>query len=136
MKLSRRHTGKARIEIIPLLDVIFLLLVAFIFFTMSMTIHRGLPVRLPSSSTADVEKKDFADIAIKEDGGLFLDKQEVTLPELIVILTSLHRESPEQKVLISGDKKVPYETIVAVMDAVRKSGIDGVSLETEWKKQH
>jgi len=136
MKLSRRHTGKARIEIIPLLDVIFLLLVAFIFFTMSMTIHRGLPVRLPSSSTADVEKKDFADITIKEDGGLFLDKQEVTLPELIVILTSLHRESPEQKVLISGDKKVPYETIVAVMDAVRKSGIDGVSLETEWKKQH
>ncbi len=135
MKVSRRHTGKARIEIIPLLDVIFLLLVAFIFFTMSMTVHRGLPVRLPSSSTAEIEKKDLADITIREDERLFFDKQEVTLSELIDILTVLHRESPEIKVLISGDKKVPYETIVAVMDAARQSGIDRVSLETKWKEQ-
>jgi len=134
MKIPRRYTGKARIEIIPLLDVIFLLLVAFIFFTMSMTIHRGLPVQLPKSSTANVEKKNFADITIREDGKIFFDKQEVSLSELMSQLTILHRESPETKVLLSGDKKVPYETIIAVMDTVRKSGINGVSLETKWKE--
>jgi len=134
MKIPRRYTGKARIEIIPLLDVIFLLLVAFIFFTMSMTIHRGLPVQLPASSTARIEKKSFSDITIREDGKIFLDKQEMNLSELISQLTILHRESPKIKVLMSGDKNVPYEMIIAVMDAVRKSGISGVSLETKWKE--
>ena len=134
MKIPRRYTGKARIEIIPLLDVIFLLLAAFIFFTMSMTIHRGLPVQLPTSATAMIEKKNFADITIRENGKLFCNKQEVNLSELISRLTVLHRESPGIKVLMSGDKKVPYEMIIAVMDAVRKSGINGVSLETKWKE--
>ena len=134
MKIPRRYTGKARIEIIPLLDVIFLLLVAFIFFTMSMTIHRGLPVQLPESFTSIIEKKNFADITIREDGKIFFDKQDVNLSELISQLTILHRESPETKVLMSGDKKVPYEMIIEVMDAVRKSGINGVSLETKWKE--
>ncbi len=134
MKIPRRHTGKARIEIIPLIDVIFLLLVAFIFCTIPMVIHRGLPVQLPASSTATVDKKDFADITITRDGGIFLDKEAVTLSELKDRLILLHDESPGRKVLVSGDRKVPYETIIAVMDTVRKSGINGVSLETKWKE--
>ena len=134
MKLSRRNTAKARIEMIPLIDVVFLLLVTFIFFTMSMTIHRSLPVQLPASSTSKVDKKNFADITIRDDGKIFLDKKEVSLSGLLRQLNTLHRNSPEAKVLISGDKKVSYEMIIAVMDAVRKSGITGVSLETKWKE--
>lgn len=134
MKVSRRHTTKARIEMIPLIDVIFLLLVTFIFFTMSMTIHRGLPVQLPSASTAVVEKKGFVEITIQQDGKIFMDKQNVTLKDLQIRLTALHRESLRTKVLISGDKKASYETIISVMDAVKASGISGVSLETTWKK--
>lgn len=133
MKLARRYAKKARIEMIPLMDVIFLLLVAFIFFTMSMTIHRGLPVQLPTSATAGIEKRNLTDITIREDGRIFLNKKETNLSGLIAQLTILHRESPETKVLISGDKKASYEMIVSVMDAVRKSGITGVSLETKWE---
>jgi len=133
MKLARRYAKKARIEMIPLMDVIFLLLVAFIFFTMSMTIHRGLPVQLPTSATARIEKRDLTDITIREDGRIFLNKKETNLSGLIAQLTILHRESPETKVLISGDKKASYEMIVLVMDTVRKSGITGVSLETKWE---
>ncbi len=130
MKVSRRYTTKARIEMIPLIDVIFLLLVTFIFFTMSMTIHRGLPVQLPSASTAVVEKKGFVEITIRQDGKIFMDKQNVTLKDLQIRLTALHRESPRTKVLISGDKKASYDTIISVMDAVKQSGISGLSLET------
>jgi len=71
MKISRKHTGKARIEMIPLIDVVFILLVAFIFFAMSMTIDRGVPVNLPVSSSEQVKEKDCAEIAIKKDGELF-----------------------------------------------------------------
>jgi len=134
MKVSKQYIKKARVEMIPLIDVIFLLLVTFIFFTMSMAIHRGLPVQLPSSSTAQVERKGFVEITIKDDGRVYLDKKEATLSELSARLTVLHRDSPKMRVLISGDKKASYELIVSVMDAVKKSGIPGVSLETEWKK--
>jgi biopolymer transport protein ExbD len=134
MKVSKQYIKKARVEMIPLIDVIFLLLVTFIFFTMSMAIHRGLPVQLPSSSTAQVERKGFVEITIKDDGTVYLDKKEATLSELSARLTVLHQESPGMRVLISGDKKASYELIVSVMDAVKKSGIPGVSLETEWKK--
>jgi len=119
---------------IPLIDVMFLLLVTFIFFSMSMAIHRGLPVQLPSAATAQVEKKNFVDISIRHDGKIFLDEKEMTLPRLAAQLSALHREFPQTKVLISGDKKASYDVIIAVMDAVRRSGIAGVSLETEWKK--
>jgi len=134
MKVSRRYTTKARIEMIPLIDVVFLLLVTFIFFTISMTIHRGLPVQLPSASTAVVERKGFVEITIQKDGRIFIDKQNVTLEDLRVRLTALHRESPRTKVLISGDRKAYYDAIISVMDAVKESGIPGVSLETTWKE--
>jgi len=134
MKVSRRYTTKARIEMIPLIDVVFLLLVTFIFFTISMTIHRGLPVQLPSASTAVVERKGFVEITIQKDGRIFIDKQNVTLEDLRVRLTALHWESPRTKVLISGDRKAYYDAIISVMDAVKESGIPGVSLETTWKE--
>jgi biopolymer transport protein ExbD len=81
-----------------------------------------------------VEKKNFADITIRKDGKIFLDKKEVSLSGLLRQLNTLHRNSPKAKVLISGDKMVSYEMIIAVMDTVRKSGITGVSLETKWKE--
>jgi len=134
MKLSQRYTKKARIEMIPLIDVIFLLLVTFIFFTMSMAIHKGLPVQLPDSSTAAVEKKEFTVITIKKEGAVYLDKARVSIPELTHRLGALRTGFPHTKVLISGDKNASYEMIISVMDAVRKAGIAGVSLETEWER--
>jgi biopolymer transport protein ExbD len=133
MKLNNRYNRSARIEMIPLIDVIFLLLIAFISFTMSMTVYKGMPIQLPSSSTAETVKKDFADITIKEDGKIFLNKEGINISELIVRLSALRMESPETKVLISGDKKASCEMIISVMDAVRKSGIKGISIETKWE---
>jgi biopolymer transport protein ExbD len=133
MKITKRYRGKTRIEMIPLMDVIFLLLVAFIFFTMSMTVHRGIPIELPSSSTAKVEKKDFVEIGVKKDGRVFFNEREVAMAELLVEVQSLCRVSPETKIIISGDGGASYETIVSVLDVIRKSGVTKVSLDTKWK---
>ena len=134
MKISRRYSGKARIEMIPLIDVIFLLLVAFIFMAMSMVVHRGIPVDLPKSSTSSVDKKEFISIGVRANGKVFLEKEEVTLNRLLSRLTSHYREFPEVKVIIMGDKKASYEQIISIMDVVRKSGITSLSLETKWKE--
>ncbi|MEA3470360.1 MAG: biopolymer transporter ExbD [Thermodesulfobacteriota bacterium] len=133
MKISKRYRGKTRIEMIPLIDVIFLLLVTFIFFTMSMTLHRGIPIELPSSSTAKVEKKNFLEISVRKNGSVFFNKREVTMTELLLQVKSLCRVSPDTKIIISGDGGASYETIVSVLDVIRKSGVTKVSLDTKWK---
>ncbi|MEA2014148.1 MAG: biopolymer transporter ExbD [Thermodesulfobacteriota bacterium] len=131
MKILRKHTDKARIEMIPLIDVVFLLLVAFIFFTMSMTINRGIPVNLPVSSAAQVKEKDCAEIAVKKNGEIFFNREQVTKQALIIRLVLLHRESPGTKIIISGDRKASYESVVSLIDAVKKTGISWLSLKTK-----
>jgi len=133
MKLNKNYMKKARIEMIPLIDVIFLLLVTFILFTMSMTVHRGVPVSLPAASTGTIEKKNVIDISVRQDGSLFIEGEKIRLPRLAIRIAELHRSAPGKIVLISGDKKTSYEVMVAVMDAVRKAGVAEMSLETVWE---
>jgi biopolymer transport protein ExbD len=135
MKISRRQMKRARIEMIPLIDVVFLLLVAFIFFAMSMTINRGIPVNLPVSSAAQVEDKDISEITIKKDGTVFFDREEMDALTLHSRLALLHRVSPETRIIVSGDREASYESIMSVIDAVKKAGISGLSLKTESSNQ-
>ncbi|MFA4917312.1 MAG: biopolymer transporter ExbD [Syntrophales bacterium] len=134
MKIAKRYFGKSRVELIPLIDVMFLLLATFIFSILSMTIHRGIPVDLPKASTSSVDKKDVIGISISSDGNIFLERKEVTEAELLSRLVSLRNKSKEVKVIISGDKRASYEKVVSVMDLVRISGIVSLSLETKWEK--
>ncbi|HOO89832.1 MAG TPA: biopolymer transporter ExbD [Syntrophales bacterium] len=132
MKISRNHTDKARIEMIPLIDVVFLLLVAFIFFAMSMTVNRGIPVTLPVSSAGQVKETDCVRITIRKDGELFFNREKMNTQALLARLVLLHKEKPGTKVIISGDRKASYESIVLVIDTVKKAGISGLSLQTEF----
>ncbi|MBN2397173.1 MAG: biopolymer transporter ExbD [Deltaproteobacteria bacterium] len=131
MKITRKERHRARIEMIPLIDVVFLLLVAFVFFAMSMTVQRGIPVDLPASSAARVEGGHFSEVAVERGGTIFLDGEEVDIQILRVRLALLHRESPGTKVVVSGDREAPYESIVSVIDAVKAAGISRLSLRTK-----
>ncbi|MGA9260379.1 MAG: biopolymer transporter ExbD, partial [Desulfobacterales bacterium] len=57
MKTNFRNTKKARIEMLPMIDCVFLLLVFFIYAMLSMAVHRGLPVNLPAAKTVKIDKK-------------------------------------------------------------------------------
>jgi len=116
---------------IPLIDVVFLLLVAFIFFAMSMTINRGVSVELPDSSTAQVEKEDASEITIQQSGRIFFDREELDIRSLHARLVLLHRKSPGARVIVSGDRGASYESIMSVIEAAKKAGIAGLSLKTE-----
>ena len=134
MKVTLKYPRKARIEMIPLMDVIFLLLVAFIMMTMSMTIHRGVPVELPASEQADLEKKSLVTVTLMEDGTLYLDREEVSLADLGNRLARLAETGRPPRVFLAGDKRAVYERVLAVIDEIRKAGVTGISLETRWEK--
>jgi len=86
MKLNLNIERKARIEMLPLIDIVFLLLVFFIYAMLSMAVHHGLPVVLPTSSTAKIDKHLVLSVTVKEDGTIYVDKEQVALKNLAVFL--------------------------------------------------
>ena len=101
------HRRRARIEMIPLIDIVFLLLVFFIYAMISMTVHRGVNVVLPKTVTGAVERRLPIGVALTSDGEIHLEGTEIALPELAAAVAALRQERPESPVLISGDKAAP-----------------------------
>ncbi|MBI5382020.1 MAG: biopolymer transporter ExbD [Opitutae bacterium] len=122
---------KARIEIIPLIDVIFFLLATFVLFTLALNKSNGLPVKLPDSETG--EPRDPAGsvtLTVTEEGTIAWDKEPVTLEEFLVRLRQYKATEPNPKVLINGDQNAYFNRAVYVFDEVRKAGITKVYIET------
>ena len=134
MRLKGQSRRRGRIEMIPLIDVVFLLLIFFIYAMLSMTIHKGIPVLLPKAKTSLIDKEEYLSISITRDHRIFLDDREVPMEGLLQRLRERRKEQPQLRVFISGDRRIPYEWVVKVLDTVRTSGLSKVSLETHWKK--
>jgi biopolymer transport protein ExbD len=132
---SPRANKRARIEIIPLIDIIFFLLATFIMVSLSMVKNRGIPVNLPvSASGAQQERKDFVSITVTEHGEIFWDKESTTLGELPARLQKLKTTMPDPKVFLNGDAKAELGNAVAVLDEIRLAGISKVAIETKPRK--
>ena len=131
MKARRRIRKEARLEIIPLMDVMFLLLAFFVLSTLSMVMQRGVSVDLPQAETALVNKKDYAEITITSSGKIFWGKDRVDRGALGCLLICEKQKNPHIKIFINADRHAFHEMIIGVMDIVRKSGINRVSFTTE-----
>ena len=134
MRLRDQPTRRARIEMIPLIDVVFLLLIFFIYTMLSMTIHKGIPVLLPKANTGLMDKEEYLAVSITRDHKIFLNEEETPLEDFLRRLTELSKGNPNQRVFIRGDRRIPYEVVVRVLDTVRAAGLRKVSLETHWKE--
>ena len=135
---SRGSSGKkkARIEIIPLIDVIFFLLATFVLFTLSLNKSNGLPVTLPNSETGEPrDPSGTATVTIAQDGTMAWDKDPVTLDVFLKNLATYHLKHPEpgSHILINGDADAMFSQAVYVLDEARKAGIAKVLIETEVK---
>ena len=131
MKLSLQTNRKARIEMLPLIDIVFLVLVFFIYAMLSMAVHRGLPVILPSSSTAAIDKTTVLSVTIKADGMVFVDKKATCLDNLTEALKRAVKGDKEAGVLLFADRDLLYQELFKVMDCIRMAGINKVSLQAE-----
>ena len=131
---SIRPSRRARIEIIPLIDIMFFLLATFVMVSLSMVKNRGIAVILPAASTsAAQEHKDHVTVSIAETGQLYLDKRELTLEQLTAELRALHAANDELRVFIHGDENARLGLAIAVLDETRKLGISKVAFETRPK---
>ena len=134
MRLKGQPMRRGRIEMIPLIDVVFLLLIFFIYAMLSMTIHKGIPVLLPKAKTSLIDKEAYLSISITRDHRILLDEREVPMEGLLQRLREKREGRPQLRVFISGDRRVAYEWVIKVLDTVRAAGLRKVSLETHWKE--
>jgi biopolymer transport protein ExbD len=130
MKLHLKQP-KARIEMLPLIDIVFLLLVFFIYAMLSMAVHHSMPVKLPASATAALDKESALSVTVKADGSLFIDQSPVALTDLSQRLKERMQPGEPPGVLVFGDRSLPYQSLFQVLDHIRLAGIDRISLQAE-----
>src|ERR1700710_325976 len=100
---SPRSKRKARIEIIPLIDIVFFLLATFVMVSLSMVKNQGISVNLPVASTsAAQERKDYTTIPVNEKGDYFFNKEPVTMEQIPARLAALKSADPDPRVFING----------------------------------
>jgi biopolymer transport protein ExbD len=131
---SPRANRKARIEIIPLIDIIFFLLATFVMVSLSMVKNQAVPVSLPIATTSTPQDRtSFASITITESGELFYNKEALSLSDLLQRLQKFKSEQQDPRVLINGDEKAYFGKAIEVLDEVRKLGITKVAIQTKNK---
>lgn len=122
---------RARIEIIPLIDIMFFLLATFVMVSLSMVKNKGIPVRLPvATSSTPQERKASVVASVTQAGEVYLDKDRVSLEELSSRLSGLKQAEPDLRVFIRGDDGAPFGIVARVLDKVRLLGIKAVAIET------
>lgn len=127
-KLPENH--EARIEIIPLIDIMFFLLAAFMLVSLSMVNMKSVKVNLPTATSATADtKKDFINLSIDRSGAIFLDQQPVGANELAQQLKVMQSTNANLRVFISGDQDARHGDVIAALDLVRGVGIEKVAFE-------
>jgi biopolymer transport protein ExbD len=132
---SPRSKRRARIEIIPLIDIVFFLLATFVMVSLSMVRNQGISLHLPAASTgAPQEHADATTISLGGDGALYFDKQPIDPAQLETSLRQLLTTNSDPHVFINGDAKAEFGEAIAVLDTVRKVGITKVAIQTQRPK--
>jgi len=134
MKIKFGAGKNARIEMLPLIDMVFLLLVFFIYAMLSMAVHRALPVALPSSDTARIHKQMVLSVTVDSEGAIHVDKDPVPLQSLAAILKEKAGKTDKPGVLLFADKDLSYQDLFRVLDQITLAGIKQVSLQAERDK--
>lgn len=127
---------KARIEIIPLIDVIFFLLATFVLFTLSLNRIQSVRVDLPfpqQSNTPPPPGSEPVSIQVSDAGSIYWNREPIELSELPSYLANYKTTTEDWKVMVSGDDKARFGALVVVLDEIKKAGIDKFSVETRTR---
>ena len=129
MRLQRKgNLKKARIEIIPMIDTIFFLLVFFMISTLSMARFTGVQVNLPKAASGSQPPIETVVISLTKEEQLFFNKTQVPKDSLLQSLRAELAKNPELLVVINADDGVQHGRVVEIMDDVRQTGVSKLSI--------
>ncbi len=130
--IQRKRT---RLEIIPLIDIMFFLLASFMMVTLQMQKVRTLKASLPTATQITSKiKPDIVKLMVNRDGQVLADGQAVTFPELATLLTNRLALNTNLPVYISGSRDATHGAMIYVLDFVKRAGIDRVAFSVKAEK--
>ncbi len=134
MRLRSASRTKARIEVIPMIDVIFFLLVFFMISTLSMAVYRGLPVNLPKAATGSETPRDQVMVTVAKDGRIAVDQQDVARESFPTLLKARLEANPLSVVVINADEEVRHGRVVEILDEARRVGVVHLAIAVRPKE--
>jgi len=134
MQIRQRPVKRVRIEIIPMIDVIFFLLVFFMVTSLAMTRINSVKVLLPKMSGKAENTKQNVILTVKKDGTLLVNKTQVTLDNLGTQLAYQMQANPQDVVIVNADEAAGYGLVVQAMDKAKQAGIRKFALVAEADK--
>lgn len=130
---SNRVARQPRLMIIPMIDIIFFLMVFFLFSTLQMVYQKSMPVNLPVASQNQQETPKPIAITITTDGTISIGDTVVQIEKVQSRVEQLADKS-ETPVILRADENVEHGKVIAVMDEVKKAGVTKLAIATEEKK--
>ena len=130
MRKSHYEEEEAEINLTPMLDVVFIMLIFFIV-TASFVKEAGIEINKPDALTAVKQDRANILIAISENDEIWINRRKVDIRSVRPNIERLHAENPQGSVVIQADKKSTNEKLVAVMDAARLAGVYNVAIASE-----
>jgi len=127
--IPKKH---ARIEIIPLIDIMFFLLASFMMVSLSQTHMKGIRVNLPAPNSPPPppnQPKDYVAIRVTEGHTVYFDNQPMLDEQILPRLFEMHRQNPEVKVSISAEQQALHGDVITLLDRVRSAGIQKVGYQ-------
>ena len=122
---------RPRIELIPLIDVIFFLLATFLMVSLSMVKNQGVMVKLPRAATGEAQPIDHVvTLTVARDGAFYLNRQRVGFETLRSRLKEFSEKDRDLRVILNGDESADFGKVVKALDELRKLGIDRVAMRT------
>ena len=131
MKLRNyRETKQPDLNIIPMIDIMFFLLVFFMLSTMYMVEQKTIPVNLPQATSAAIDNKTNFTVTLKDDGSIYLEDQQTDIQTLLMQATKEQKNNPSFAISIRADKDINYDKVVSFIDTLKKAGITRFGLAT------
>jgi biopolymer transport protein ExbD len=120
---------KTRLEIIPLIDIMFFLLASFMMISLQMQIVRTLKANLPTATLAvSSTKPDIVNLLVNRDGQVSVDKKPMALPDLFTLLTNRYSLNTNLPVYITGAKDATHGSVMFVLDFVKRAGVQHIAI--------
>ncbi len=132
MRFQTRNRDDVQLDMTPLVDVVFLLLIFFMLST-SLSVNPGIKIDLPKASAEQVKKKKITlRVAVEAGGRIFLEGKKLSLAQLREKFKAVEKEhGDEALVVIEADKKVYHGLVVKVMDAAKSAGLNKLAIATQ-----
>jgi len=120
---------RTRLEIIPLIDIMFFLLASFMMVSLQMQKVRTLKASLPTATlAASTKKPDIINLKVDREGRVELDKKLISFPELVTVLSNRHQLNTNVPVYLSGSRDATHGSMMYVLDFVKRAGIQQVAV--------